>query len=153
MLDNFRKTAVVKKIWILNYSFITYDSTEKIHMQLCALKPLFKIFCTFVYENFSSCPLEFPGKNCRQIYGKSKASTCRYLSTAKFVSRILCCVALVYNTIHIFFRSIFLRKLFNIRFSYKHCNFSCSCLLIKMASNTVTRSIRYLQKLIRGWNV
>ena len=31
--------------------------------------------------------------------------------------RWCCCVALVYNTIHIFFRSIFLRKLFNIRFS------------------------------------
>ena len=42
---------------------------------------------------------------------------------------------------HIFFRSAILRKLFGIRFSYKHCNFSHVCLLVKMASKTVTRSI------------
>ena len=42
---------------------------------------------------------------------------------------------------HIFFRTAVLRKLFYIRFSYKHCNFSCVCLLLKMASKTVTRSI------------
>ena len=62
MSNNFLKTAVVKKIWILNYSFITYDSTEKIYMKLHALEPLFKIFCTFVCENVSSCRLKFPGK-------------------------------------------------------------------------------------------
>ena len=28
-----------------------------------------------------------------------------------------------------------------IRFSYKHGNFSCVCLLVKMASKTVTRSM------------
>ena len=33
------------------------------------------------------------------------------------------------------------RKLFDIRFSYKHCNFSHVCLLVKIASKTVTRSI------------
>ena len=31
-----------------------------------------------------------------------------------------------------------LRKLFDIRFSYKHCNFSHVCLVVKMASKTVT---------------
>ena len=51
-------------------------------MQLHALVPLFKIFYTFVSKNFSSCRLKFPGKNCRQIYGKSKASVWRNLSTA-----------------------------------------------------------------------
>ena len=46
-------------------------------------------------------------------------------------------------TVHIFFfRIAILRKLFDIRFSYKHCNFSRVCLLVKMASKTVTRSIR-----------
>ena len=40
-----------------------------------------------------------------------------------------------------FFRRAVLRKLFDIRFSYKHCNFSGVCLLVKMASKTVTRSI------------
>ena len=39
------------------------------------------------------------------------------------------------------FRTVLLRKLFDIRFSYKHCNFSHVCLLVKMASKTVTRSI------------
>ena len=44
-------------------------------------------------------------------------------------------------TIDIFFRTAVLRKLFDFRFSYKHCNFSHVCLLVKMASQTVTRSI------------
>ena len=34
------------------------------------------------------------------------------------------------------------RELFDIRFSYKHCNFSHVCLHVKMASKTVTRSIQ-----------
>ena len=33
------------------------------------------------------------------------------------------------------------RKLFDLSFSYKHCNFSRVCPLVKMASKTVTRSI------------
>ena len=41
----------------------------------------------------------------------------------------------------VLFRKAVLRKLFDIRFSYKHCNFSHVCLLVKMASKTVTRSI------------
>ena len=44
-------------------------------------------------------------------------------------------------TIHIFLKTEVLRKLLDIRFSYKHCNFSHVCLLVKMASKTVTRSI------------
>ena len=32
-------------------------------------------------------------------------------------------------------------KIVNIRFSYKHCNFSDGCLLVKMAFKTVTRSV------------
>ena len=44
-------------------------------------------------------------------------------------------------TNHIFFRTAVLRKLFDIRFSYNHCNFSHVCLLVKMVSKTVTRSI------------
>ena len=40
-----------------------------------------------------------------------------------------------------FFKAAILRKLFDIRFSYKHGNFSHVCLLMKMASKTVTRSI------------
>ena len=39
-------------------------------------------------------------------------------------------------------------KLFDIRFSYKHSNFSRVCLLVKMASKTVTRSILNLQNFV-----
>ena len=39
------------------------------YMQLQALGPLLKFRYTFVSKNLSSCRLEFPGKNCRQIYG------------------------------------------------------------------------------------
>ena len=46
-----------------------------------------------------------------------------------------------FSTIDVFFRTAVLWKLFNIRFSYKHCNFSHVCLLIKMVWKTVTRSI------------
>ena len=38
-----------------------------------------------------------------------------------------------------FFRTAVIRKSFDIRFSYKHC--SHVCLLVKMASKTVTRSV------------
>ena len=74
-------------------------------------------------------------ENYGQIYGKSQASLWRNLSSAtppKFFMTILCFVALVYNSY--FFRTAVLRKLFDIRFSY-------ICLLVKMASKTVTRSI------------
>ena len=43
-------------------------------------------------------------------------------------------------TIHIFIRTAVLRKLFDTTFSYKHCNFSRVCLLVKMASKSGTRS-------------
>ena len=56
-----------------------------------------------------------------------------------FYSRILRNEALVYNH-HMFLRTAVFRKLFDFRFSYKHCNSSRVCLLVKMASKTVTRS-------------
>ena len=62
-----------------------------------------------------------------------------HLTASIFFSRILRSVALVYSS-YFFFRTAVLRKLFDIRFSYKHCNFSPVCLLVKMASKTVTRS-------------
>ena len=75
-------------------------------------------------------------ENYRQIYGKSKESLWRNLSTGTppiFFRTILCFVALVYNW-YFFFRTAVLRKLFDIRFSYKHCNFSHVCLLVKSHS-------------------
>ena len=70
-----------------------------------------------------------------------------HLTPSIFFSRFLRSEALVYNSY--FFRTAILRKLFDIRFSYKHCNFSRFCLLVKMASKTVTRSIEsFLCKLL-----
>ena len=92
-------------------------------------------------------------ENYRQINGKSKSNLWRNLSTGtppKLFRTILCFVALVYNSY--FFRTAVLWKLFDIRFSYKHCNFSHVCLLVKMASKTVTRSLnvqRSYQKFAR----
>ena len=117
-------------------------------MQLHVLEPLGKLFYTFVCEHFSSCRLKFPGENCRQIYGEFKARVWGTLSTVTHVvrsalqysaCRIICVtvtipnlivksfVALVYNSY--FFRTAVLRKLFDIRFSYKHCNawFNLTC--------------------------
>ena len=76
-----------------------------------------------------------------------KASLWGNLSTdtpPKFFSKILCFLASVYN-FFFFLQKAVMRKLFDIRFSYKHCSFSRVCLLVKMASKTVTRSI-----LLRG---
>ena len=41
----------------------------------------------------------------------------------------------------VFFKTDVLRKLFDIGFSYKHCNFTPTCLLVKMASKAVIRPI------------
>ena len=60
-----------------------------------------------------------------------------------FFSTILCFVALVYKSYIFFFRTPALRKLFDFRFSYEHCHCSHVCLIVKMASRTMTRSIRY----------
>ena len=56
-------------------------------------------------------------------------------------------------TNHIFLRTAVLRKLFDIRFSYNHCHFSSVCLLVKMASKTVTRSIIYKQDTTQGTSI
>ena len=62
-----------------------------------------------------------------------------HVTPSNFFIRILRSEALVYKSY--FLSTAVLRKLFEIRFSYKHCNFSRVCLLVKMASITVTRSI------------
>ena len=61
------------------------------------------------------------------------------------------CPVPVYNSFFCFRTAVFW-ELLDIRFSYKHCNFSRGCLLVKMASKTVTRSV-YLttvEGLVRG---
>ena len=121
-------------------------------MQLNVLEPLFKIFYTFVCKNCFSCRLKFPGKNCRQIYGKSKASIWRNLSTVTAATKICqqnpllrsFSLQFIYIYIYIFFffqKSRF-TEIVDIRSLYKHCNFSRGCLLFKMASKTVTRSVK-----------
>ena len=62
-------------------------------MQLHVLESLFLFFIDLSVIISSTCRLKFPGKKCRQIYGKSKASVWSNLSTVirppKFVSKIL----------------------------------------------------------------
>ena len=83
-------------------------------------------FLNFLYI----CLQESPGKNYRQIYGKSKASLWRNLSTGTPPKFFRTSFALQLQfAIDIFFRTAILRKLFEIS------------LLVKMASKTVTRSI------------
>ena len=83
-------------------------------------------------------------ENYRQINGKSKESLWGNLSTRTPPVYLRQSFALQLQfTIDILFRTAVLRKLFDIRFSYKHCNFSRVCLLVKMASKTVTRSIAF----------
>ena len=62
-----------------------------------------------------------------------------HVTPSNFFRRILRSEALVYKSY--FFRTAVLRKLFDIIFSYNHCNLSHVCQLVKMASKTVTRSI------------
>ena len=63
-----------------------------------------------------------------------------HVTPSNFFRRILRSEALVYKS-YFFQNGRSTRKLFDIRFSYNHCNFSRVCLLVKMASKTVTRSI------------
>ena len=68
------------------------------YVQLHAVEPLFKTFYAFVCKNFSGCRLIFPKKiankyveNLKQASGEIQAQAW----TQKFVSIILCYVALV----------------------------------------------------------
>ena len=67
---------------------------------------------------------------------------------SKFCNRIPRSEALVYNSYIFFLRTAVLRKLYEIRFSFKHCNFSRFCLPVKTASKTVITTIKkpYKQK-------
>ena len=84
-----------------------------------------------------------PGPSYRQMYRKLKKVVLGLLvhvTPSDFFRRILSSEALVYKSY--FFQVSRSTELFDIRFSYNHCNFSRVCLLVKMASKTVTRSIK-----------
>ena len=116
-------------------------------MQLQALEPLFKIFYTFLFLP-TKISREKLQTNIWKIESKGLVKF-KHKST-KFVSKILCCVALVYLLfyfilfiiIFFFFSTGVLRKLCDIRCSYKHCKFSRGWLLVKMASKTAIRPFR-----------
>ena len=74
----------------------------------------------------------------KKYFTSERSERVKYFSTLEEKFRIS---ARPCNILYIFFRTFVLRKLFDIRFSSKHCNFSPACLLVKMASKTVTRSI------------
>ena len=91
----------------------------------------------------------FLGLSYRQMHRKFKKVVLGLLThvTPSIFSVESLGVKRQFTNIHIFFRTAVLRKLFDIRFSYKHCNFSHICLLIKMALKPVTRSIPNLNHL------
>ena len=111
---------------------------------LHVLEPLFIIFYTFVCKKLSSCRLlnisrEKLQTDIWKIWSKRlekfKHSYCPNNLVVKSFAE--CSFSLQF--IFFFFRKAVLQKLLNIRFSYKHCNFSCGCLLVKMASKTMIR--------------
>ena len=111
-------------------------------MYLHVPEPRFKIFYIFVCKTLSSCRLKFPGKKLQtniwkiwiKCLEKFKHSYCPNNLVVKSFAE--CSFSLQFTY---FFRKAVLQKLFNIRFSYKQCNFSCGCLLVKRASKTVIR--------------
>ena len=68
--------------------------------------------------------------SCKTAFRKKKKEVVlcllAHVTRSIFFSRILWSEVLVY--IHMFFRTAVQRKLFDIRFSYKHCNFLSVCL-------------------------
>ena len=92
------------------------------------LKFLQKLALDFPYI----CLQFFPGNFYKQMYRKLKKKVLGLLESLRVK---------LYFTVHIFFKTAVLRKFFDIGFSNKHCDFSRVCLLVKMASKTVTRSI------------
>ena len=104
-------------------------------------------------------------ENCRQIYGKSKASLWGNLSTGTpqfFLGQSF--ASQLQFTIDILFRTAVLRKLLDIGFSYKHCNFSHvtrsiskdreQCFhIVQLAQNfggVIKRRICHEEKLVMG---
>ena len=95
-------------------------------------------FLNFLYI----CLQESPGKITDKHMGNLKQASGEISAQVRLQNFLGQSFALQLQfTIDIFFRTSVLRKLFDIRFPYKHCNFSRICLLGKMASKTVTRSI------------
>ena len=87
-------------------------------------------------------------RNDRHCARRLRTFFLNFLYICLFFSRILKSEALV-NSWYILLAILLaceqqthFRKLFDIRFSYKHCNFSRVCPLVKMASKSETRSIR-----------
>ena len=90
----------------------------------------------------------FPGLSYRQMYRKFEKVVLGLLvhvTPSNSFRRILRSEASVYKSYFFQNRTAVIRKLLDIRFSYNHCNFSRACLLVKMASKTVTRSINIVR--------
>ena len=68
------------------------------------------------------------------------------VTPSKFFRRILRSEAWFTN--HIFFRTAVPRRLFDIIFSYKHCNFSRACLIMKMTHKLVSSRRKFLIRIV-----
>ena len=101
---------------------------------------LLLLIFTFVCKNSSSRRQKFPGKNYRQMFGKSETSDQENFSTGTrrriCQSGFLCCVALVFNSLS-FFRNGCLTENYStlISSAYKHLRTR------QDGSKTVIRSI------------
>ena len=94
--------------------------------------------------SFSRQEERFLQTNVKKII-KSGSSACSYTQRPQiFFSRIVSSEGLVYN--FFFFRTAVLG---NYSALDTHCSFSCGCLLVKMASETVIRPIKYAIELTR----
>ena len=110
MSNNFRKTTALKKIWIVKWKL------PCLYAAACAGTTFYTLVC----KNVSSCWLKFSGKiankymeNLRQVSGEIWAQ----LRPQKFASRILCCVALGYNS-YFFQNSRFTEISVDVNFSF-----------------------------------
>ena len=92
----------------------------------------FSIYLSVISRDFLT------DKCIENLKSGSRSSILVHVMPSNFFRRILRSEALLYKSY--FFITAVLRKLFDIRFSYNHCNFFRVCLLVKMASKTVTRS-------------
>ena len=123
----------------------------KLHSKGFGAEPVLKFLQTLVLDFPHIClqffrKLQWAGRNifadkCMENFRKLFLCMQLHVTPSNFFIRVLRSVKLKF-TIHVFFEpTAVLRKLFDIRFSYKHCNFSRDCLLVKMTSKTITRSI------------
>ena len=145
MSNNFHKTAVLKKKMNCKLKLHSKGFYKQILGEVTLLKfPQtlaldFAMYLSAIFPaKFQSAGSEIFTDKFKENYQKWFQRMQLHVTPANFFSRFVSSEALVYNFLF-FLRTVVL----GIRFSYKHFNFSCGWLLVKMASKTVIRPIKY----------